>query len=207
MSSVSSKSGKIHGVSVAAATCSPASTKSRQRVSQPISSPGLSRSNVAQVLRRPAPSRPRAVEVDHGGDVHRDHPGELLVGHLDGVLDPVVERVRPGRAERRLVGVEDHLHGLGADGVDRDLPAGLVRPADGLGQVGRSQLKTLPQPLSRWIFSPWTRRRSPTGPGSRSAYQSPRNVVAGVQGEVGVDAERQGVVGGQARRARRGAPG
>ena len=79
----------------------------------------------------------RAVEVDHRGDVHGDQAGQLLVRHLEGVLDPVVERIRPGRAERRLVGVEDQLQGRGAHGVDRDLPAGLVGAADGLGEVRR----------------------------------------------------------------------
>ena len=75
-------------------------------------------------------------------------------------------------------------------------PASFARPMVSVRSAG-SQLKIVPQPLSRWIFRPWTRRRSSTGPGSRSAYQSPRSSVVGVQGEVGVDPERQGVVGGQ----------
>ena len=75
--------------------------------------------------------------MDHGGHVHRNHAGQLVVGHLDGVIDAVVQGVRTVWAEGRLVGVEDHLGGLGADGVNRDLPSSVVRPADGLGQVRR----------------------------------------------------------------------
>ncbi len=112
--------------------------------------------------------------MDHRRKVHGDHPGELVIGHLDRVVDAVMERVWTGRADRGLEGVEDHVVGLGADGVDRDLPARLVRATDGLGQSSGSQLKIVPQPLSSVIFRPRTRSRSVTGPGVRSVYQSPK---------------------------------
>ena len=105
-------SGKVHGASVADATCSPASTKSRQRA--------IIRHLVGVLPvepgQEPLPEHPvgLAVEVDDRRDVHRYHPGELLVGDLDGVLDPMVERVRAGRAYRRLVRVEEHVDGRGA---------------------------------------------------------------------------------------------
>ena len=52
-------------------------------------------------------------------------------------------------------------------------PAAFARPIVSVSSPG-SQWKIVPQPLSSVIFSPWTRSRSPTGPGLRSVYQSPR---------------------------------
>ena len=81
---------------------------------------------VAHVVRPRDPVAAGPVEVDHRVEIHGDHPGKVRVGDLDRVVDPVVERIRTRGAERRLVGVEDHLARIGADGVDRDLPAGVV---------------------------------------------------------------------------------
>ena len=53
------------------------------------------------------------------------------------MLDPVVEWIWPGRAERSLECIEDEFLRRGAHAVDRDLPAGLVRPADRGGELGR----------------------------------------------------------------------
>ena len=36
-----------------------------------------------------------AVELDHDRDVHGDQAGQLRIGHLEGVLDPVVEGFGP----------------------------------------------------------------------------------------------------------------
>ena len=162
---------------------------------------------VPQVLRPQDPVARGPIEVDHRGQIHRDHPGQLVVGHLDGVVDAVVERVRSGRAERRLVGVEDHLVGLGADGVDRDLPASLVRPADGRGQVGRLPVDDRALAIVEMDLQSLDAEAVAHRPALVIGVPVAEELVAEVQGEVGVDAERQGVVGGQAGRARRVAPG
>ena len=142
------------------------------------------------------------VEVDHGREVHGDHAGQLVVGHLDGVVDAVVERVRTGRADRRLERVEDHVVGLGADGVDRDLPARLVRAADGLGQLGRLPVEDrAPAVVERDLQA---LDAEVVGDRSRLAIGVPvaEVLAAGcrrVQGEVGVDPERQRVLGRRGR--------
>jgi hypothetical protein len=86
---------------------------------------------LAHVLVPLQPVARHAVGVNDRHQVHVDHARQLVVAHLDGVLDAVVERVGTARAERRLERIEDEVLCLGAHGVDGDLPARVVRSADG----------------------------------------------------------------------------
>ena len=49
---------------------------------------------VAEIVPLQHPVGRRPVEVDDRGQVHGDHASKLVIGHLDGVIDAVVERVR-----------------------------------------------------------------------------------------------------------------
>ena len=138
-----------------------------------------------------------AIRVDHRGKVQRDHAGQLLVGHLDGMLDPVVERIGPGRAERRLECIEDEFLRRGAHAVDRDLPAGLVRPADRGGELRRLPVHDRARAIVQVDLQTLDAEavideaRLPIG------VPVSEELLVEVEREVGVDAKRQGVVGGK----------
>ena len=146
------------------------------------------------IVRQPVGS---AIQVDHRGDVHCDHAGQLLVGHLDGVLDPVMEWIRPGRADRRLEGVEDQVLGRGAHGVDRYLPAGIVRPTDRGREIRPIPEHGCARAIVEVDLQPLDAEAVVDGAGLARHVPVPEELVAEVQGEIGVDAKRQGVVGGQ----------
>ena len=174
MSSVSSRSGNVHGASVAEARCSPASTKSRQRVSQPTPSAGSrGRTRPGRLVqdRSAAPSRWITV-----GDVHR-RPGGPAALRSPGGRARAGDRADSARCARApLVGVEDQLHARRSSWRG-PIPASRPRPPRAIVSVmsSGSQFTVVPPPSSRWILNPWTRRRSLTGPGSRDVYQSPKN--------------------------------
>ncbi|MEX0625316.1 MAG: hypothetical protein WD402_02100 [Chloroflexota bacterium] len=167
----------------------------------PAGQPGRLATQVRQRIRLAQPVGNGGVQVNHHRDLHGDHPLELGIRHLDGVLDPVAERVRPGRAERRLEGIEDHLLSLGAHGMDRDLPPGLVRRGDGAVQLIR-----LPQEVQLGTVVEMDLQAldaEPVGNRARFAVGVPVAEMGTadrrlVQGEVGVHPQREGLIGGQA---------
>ena len=138
-----------------------------------------------------------AIEVDHGGNVHRDQASQLLVRHLESVLEPVMERIRPGGPERRLVGVEEQLQRRGAHGVDRYLPAGLVGPGDGFCEVRWLPVHRVATAIVEMDLQTLDAKAVVDGAGLARRVPVPEELAVEVEGEVRVDAKRQGVVGGQ----------
>ena len=191
-----SKSGKVHGASVAEATCSPASTKSRQRPSQLPRFPGSSRSNrpgsssyMSQSGRHPGGSRWRGPSRPCGPAARRSPGWHARSG---GGADWARSGPAPPRRRRGRVPCAAELMAW----TETCQPASFARPIVAVRSAG-SQFMIVPEPLSRWIFRPWTRRRSSTAPGFAIGVPVAEELVVVVQGEVGVDAQRQGIVSGQ----------
>ena len=103
----------------------------------------------------------------------------------------------PRGAERLLERVEDQTLGLGADRVDRDLPARLVRPADGRRQVVGLPVDDLARPVVEMDLEPLDAQAVPHRPPLVIGVPVAEELVAEIQGEIGVDTNRQGVVGGE----------
>ena len=91
------------------------------------------------------------------------------------MLDPVVERIWPARAERRLEGIEDQFLGRGADGVDGHLPAGVVRPPDRGGELVGLPVDVLPPPIVEVDLQPLDTEAVVDGARFAIVYQSPKN--------------------------------
>src|SRR5687768_7207344 len=105
-----------------------------------------------------------------------------------------MERVRARLTERGLVRVENQILSLGAHGVDRYLPARLVGAADGLGQVAGLPVDDLSPSVVEVDLEPLDAEVVPHRPSFVIGVPVAEEVTAEIQGEEGVDANRQGVV-------------
>ena len=88
--------------------------------------------------------------------------------------------------------------------TDTCQPASFARPIVAV-RSARSQSTVVPEPSSRWIFEPLDPEAVLDRAGLARHVPVAEELVAEVQGEIGVDTKREGILSGQRGRARRDA--